>query len=66
MWIYTSTPHTPSCRSAYLVKHRDNFTLFYVLSAISVGFIHYSPKSFLQQTRGELSEKRTKDVTGMC
>jgi hypothetical protein len=27
MWVYTSTPHTPSWRSAWLVKHRDNFTL---------------------------------------
>jgi hypothetical protein len=25
MWIYTSTPHTPSWRSALLVKHRNNF-----------------------------------------
>jgi hypothetical protein len=25
LWIYTSTPHTPSWRSAQLVKHRDNF-----------------------------------------
>jgi hypothetical protein len=25
MWIYTSTPHTPLLRSAYLVKHRDTF-----------------------------------------
>jgi hypothetical protein len=28
IWIYTSTPHTPSWCSSYLVKHRDNFTLF--------------------------------------
>jgi hypothetical protein len=27
MWIYTSTPHTPSWRSAQLIKHGDNFTL---------------------------------------
>jgi hypothetical protein len=27
MWIYTSTPHTPSWHSASLIKHRDNFTL---------------------------------------
>jgi hypothetical protein len=27
MWIYTSTPHTPSRHSAYLIKHRDNFYL---------------------------------------
>jgi hypothetical protein len=26
MWIYTSTPHTPSWRSAQLVKGRDNFS----------------------------------------
>jgi hypothetical protein len=26
MWIYTATPHTPSWRSAQLVKHRDNFS----------------------------------------
>jgi hypothetical protein len=26
MWIYTSTPHTPSWRSAQLFKHRNNFT----------------------------------------
>jgi hypothetical protein len=26
MWIYTSTPHASSWRSAQLVKHRDNFT----------------------------------------
>jgi hypothetical protein len=26
MWIYTSTPHTPSWRSAQLVKHRENVT----------------------------------------
>jgi hypothetical protein len=31
-WIYTSTSHTPSWRSAQLVKHRDNFTSFYTLS----------------------------------
>jgi hypothetical protein len=27
MWIYTFTPHTPSWRSAQLVKHRENFIL---------------------------------------
>jgi hypothetical protein len=26
VWICTFTPHTSSWRSAYLVKHRDNFT----------------------------------------
>jgi hypothetical protein len=26
MWIYTTTPHTPSWRSAWLVKHKVNFT----------------------------------------
>jgi hypothetical protein len=26
IWIYTSSPHTPSWRSALLVKHSDNFT----------------------------------------
>jgi hypothetical protein len=29
MWIYTPTPNTPSWRSAYLVKHRDNFTFLH-------------------------------------
>jgi hypothetical protein len=28
IYIYP-LPHTPSCRSAELVKHRDNFTFFY-------------------------------------
>jgi hypothetical protein len=34
MWIYTSTPHTPSWRSAYLVKRKDNFTFFIVLKGL--------------------------------
>jgi hypothetical protein len=32
MWIYTSTPHTSSRRSAQLVKHRDNFTFTFTLT----------------------------------
>jgi hypothetical protein len=31
MWLYTSTPHTPSGDSAQLVKQRDNFAIFYTL-----------------------------------
>jgi hypothetical protein len=27
-WVYTSLPHTPSWRSAYLVNYRGNFTFF--------------------------------------
>jgi hypothetical protein len=27
MRIYTATPHTPAWHSAYLVKHRANFTV---------------------------------------
>jgi hypothetical protein len=30
MWIYTSTPNTPSWRSAKLVQHRDNFTFLQI------------------------------------
>jgi hypothetical protein len=32
MWIYTSTPHTVSWRSVSLVKHRDNFTFYFLLA----------------------------------
>jgi hypothetical protein len=32
MWIYISTRHTPSWRSAQLVKHRNNFTVTLPLS----------------------------------
>jgi hypothetical protein len=34
-WIYTSTPHTPSWRTAYLVMHRDNFTSKSITSCIN-------------------------------
>jgi hypothetical protein len=34
-WIYTSTPRTPSWRSASLVKHRDDFTfIIYIIIII--------------------------------
>jgi hypothetical protein len=33
MWAYTSTPRTPSWRSAYLVNHRDSFTYSTLLSS---------------------------------
>jgi hypothetical protein len=36
-------PHTPSWRSAYLVKYRDNFTLFYmsgIFTIVHVGVLH--------------------------
>jgi hypothetical protein len=32
-WVYTSTIHTPSWRSAYLVKYRDNFTFYLLLDS---------------------------------
>jgi hypothetical protein len=32
MWIYTSTPHTSSWRSAYLVKHGDSFAFYFASS----------------------------------
>jgi hypothetical protein len=42
MWIYTSTPHTPSWCSAYLVKHRDKFTftLQYLPRLYKITVIH--------------------------
>jgi hypothetical protein len=46
MWIYTSTPHTPSWRSASLVKHRDNFTLLYSLTyVVNAGYLIFNPDS---------------------
>jgi hypothetical protein len=30
MWIYTSTPPTPSWRSGKLVKHKYNYTLLLI------------------------------------
>jgi hypothetical protein len=34
MWLYTSTPHTSSWRSAELVKHRENFTFYLTVRQI--------------------------------
>jgi hypothetical protein len=39
-WIHTSTPHTPSWRSAQLVKHRDKFT-FVSLEVYEVAHFSY-------------------------
>jgi hypothetical protein len=39
MWKYTSTPHTPSWLSAYLVKHRDNFTLRMLRKKLCIIFV---------------------------
>jgi hypothetical protein len=39
MWIYTSTPHTPSWRSTSLVKHRDNFT--YLKATVIINILFY-------------------------
>jgi hypothetical protein len=43
IWIYISTPQTTSWRSAYLVKHRDNFFfhIFFLLSSIFY-FLYFS------------------------
>jgi hypothetical protein len=38
-WIYTFTPHPSSWRSAWLVKHRDNFTFIIIIIIIVVVFI---------------------------
>jgi hypothetical protein len=38
MWIYNPLPHTPSGSTAYLVKHRDNFTFtfFYLIQGVQI------------------------------
>jgi hypothetical protein len=47
-WTYTATPHTLSLRSAYLVKHKDTFTVWHKDTSPCGGrlqFLHSSPAS---------------------
>jgi hypothetical protein len=52
MWMYTSTPYTPSWHSAWLVKHRDNFTLFYLL--LTYIYIFYVCTQHMQKSSARI------------
>jgi hypothetical protein len=53
IWIYTSTPHTSLRRSAWLVKHRANFT-FYIIILV-----------FILLTRGGIMNRDIINVQAM-
>jgi hypothetical protein len=50
MWSYTSITHTPSWRSVWLVKHRDNFTFTVLLIALEVVWVIYRELTFALQS----------------
>jgi hypothetical protein len=43
-------PHTPSWRSAYLVRHRDNFTILFMYDLCNDGFSNADNTATIDRT----------------